>query len=150
MRGYIDLWYRIGNNIYIIDLKTSTKFSKKDLPKKSRQLLFYGLALSEKYPDYNIYLQFNMLKYVLRNGKLVERNKLDLFDEFPEGIVNVDFTDELVQEVKNYIINTVKEINLIDKSEIIYWNMDNDPNKDFFCKNLCSHRKLCLERLGKV
>jgi RecB family exonuclease len=149
MRGYIDLWYRIGNNIYIIDLKTSTKFSKKDLPKKSRQLLFYGLALSEKYPDYNIYLQFNMLKYVLKKGKLFERNKLDLLDEFTDGIVDVEYNDEAVQEVKDYIASTVKEINLIDKSDITYWYMDNDPTKDFFCKNLCSHRQKCLERLGE-
>lgn len=150
MRGYIDLWYRIGNEIYIIDLKTSTKFSNKDLPKKSRQLLFYGLAISEKYPDYKINLQFNMLKYVLKKGKLFERNKLDLLDEYPDGNINVEFNNESVQEVKEYITDTVKRINSIDKSDIVYWNMDNDPTKDFFCKNLCSHRKLCLERLGKV
>jgi hypothetical protein len=149
MRGYIDLWYRIGNEIYIIDLKTSTKFSKKDLPKKSRQLLFYGLAISEKYPDYKINLQFNMLKYVLKKGKLFERNKLDLLDECPDGTVDVEYNKESIQEVKDYITNTVKEINSIDKSEIVYWHMDNNPEKDFFCKNLCSHRKLCLERLGK-
>jgi hypothetical protein len=149
MRGYIDVWYRIGEEIYIIDLKTSTKFSKKDLPKKSRQLLFYGLALSEKYPDYKINLQFNMLKYVLKNGKLLERNKLDIFDESPDGIVNVDFTNENIEDLKKYITETVSEINSINKSDIVYWHMDNDPTKDFFCKNLCSHRNKCLERLGK-
>jgi RecB family exonuclease len=151
MRGYIDLWYRIGNEIYIIDLKTSTKFSKKDLPKKSRQLLFYGLALSEKYPDYKINLQFNMLKYVLKNGKLVERNKLDIFDEdLLDGIVNVDFSNEAVNELQEYITNTVKQINSINKNDIVYWDIDLDPTKDFFCKNLCSHRNKCLEHLGKV
>ncbi|MBL4951069.1 PD-(D/E)XK nuclease family protein [Neobacillus sp. YIM B02564] len=148
--GYIDLWYMIGNDIYIIDLKTSSKFSKKDLPKKSRQLLLYAIALSEKYPDYKIHLQFNMLKYVLKNGKLFERNKLNLFDEFPDGIVEVDFNEESIQDVKDYVINTVKEINSIDKSDIVYWNMGYDPTKDFFCKNLCGHRSKCLERLGKV
>jgi RecB family exonuclease len=151
MRGYIDLWYRIGNEIYIIDLKTSTKFSKKDLPKKSRQLLFYGLALSEKYPDYKINLQFNMLKYALKKGKLVERNKLDIFDEdLPDGTVEVEFNEELIQELKDYVTNTVKVINSINKGDIVYWNMDNDPTKDFFCKHLCGHRQKCLERLGKV
>jgi RecB family exonuclease len=150
MRGYIDLWYRINDEIYIVDLKTSTKFSNKDLPKKSRQLLFYGLALSEKYSDYKINLQFNMLKYVLKKGKLFERNKLDLLDEFPDGIVDVEFNKESIQEVKEYINDTVKQINSMDKSDIIYWHMDNNPGKDFFCKNLCSHRQKCLERLGKV
>jgi hypothetical protein len=150
MIGYIDLWYRIGSDIYIVDLKTSSKFSKKDLPKKSRQLLLYGIALSEKYPDFNIHLQFNMLKYVLKNGKLFERNKLDLFDEYSDGIVNVDVNEESIKEVKEYITNTVKEINSIDKDDMVYWGMGYDPTKDFFCKNLCGHRTKCLERLGKV
>lgn len=149
MRGYIDLWYRIGTTIYIIDYKTSTKFSKKDLPKKSRQLLFYAMALSEKYPDYDIVLQFNMLKYALKNGKLVERVTLDIFDEFVDGIVEVKYNYDSANDVKEYIIGTVKEINSIDKSNIIYWNMDNDPQKDFFCKNLCGHKSKCLERLHK-
>lgn len=144
MRGYIDLWYRIGTTIYIIDLKTSTKFSNKDLPKKSRQLFFYALALKEKYPEYEIVLQFNMLKYVLKNGKLVERTKLTIFDEFEDGILNVDVTDESIEELKDYITSTVIKINEINKTDINLWPMDNDPNKDFFCKNLCGHRQSCL------
>lgn len=146
VRGYIDLWYRIGETIYIVDLKTSTKFSKKDLPSKSRQLILYAIALSEKYPDYKIVLQFNMMKYVLKKGKLFERNKLGILDEFEEdGIVTVDYNDETVDEVKEYIIETVKKINSIDKSDIINWDMDKDPRKDFFCRNLCGHREKCLE-----
>lgn len=150
LRGYIDLWYRVGNEIYIIDLKTSTKFAKKDLPKKSRQLILYAMALSEKYPDYKINLQFNMLKYVLRKGKLVERNKLDLFDEFEDGIVQVEYDEVAIEEVKNYVTDTVKLIKSIPVDEMVYWKMDNDPTKDFFCKNLCSHRNKCLEYLGKA
>lgn len=149
LRGYIDLWYRIGNEIYIIDLKTSTKFSKKDLPKKSRQLLIYAIALSEKYPDYKINLQFNMLKYVLKKGKLFERNKLDLFEQYEDGIVDVEYTQESIDEVKEYVTNTVKEINKLDKTDMAYWYTGYDPETNFFCKNLCGFRKLCLERLGK-
>jgi len=149
MRGYIDIWYRKGDTIYIEDLKTSTKFSKKDLPKKSRQLLFYALALSEKYPDYNIVLQFNMLKYGLRKGKLVERINLDLFDEFTDGIVEVNYDEESINDVKEYITDTVNKIKAIKSNDIEYWYMDNNPEKDFFCRNLCSHRNKCLERLGK-
>lgn len=148
MRGYIDIWYKANKEIHIIDLKTSTKFSKKDLPKKSRQLLIYGIAMSEKYPDYKIILQFNMMKYVLRNGKLFERNKLEWFDEEVDGIVTVDFTEEAVKEVKKYVTETVEQINSIDKDNIDNWAMDNDPTRDFFCKNLCSHRNSCLEKLN--
>jgi hypothetical protein len=144
LRGFIDLYYRIENKIYIIDLKTSTKFSKKDLPKKSRQLILYAIALSEKYPEYEIHLQFNMLKYVLMNGKLIERNKLGIFDEFPDGIVEVDFNEESIQEVKDYINETVNEIKKINKDDKWSWVKGYDPTKDFFCKNLCSHRERCL------
>jgi hypothetical protein len=145
VRGFIDLWYRIKNEIYIIDLKTSTKFSKKDLPKKSRQLLLYAIALSEKYPDYKIHLQFNMLKYVLINGKLLERNKLGILDDgFSDGIIDVDYNDESIQEVKDYVVNTVNDINKINKNDINNWGLSYDPEKDFFCKNLCSHREKCL------
>lgn len=146
MRGYIDIWYRLGKTIYIEDLKTSTKFAKKDLPKKSRQLLLYAVGLSEQYPDYDIVLQFNMLKYAIRNGKFVERNKLDIFDEFTDGILNVPVTEEAIKEVKEYVTNTVKEINSIKKSDMKYWTMDNNPRVDFFCKNLCGFREKCLTK----
>lgn len=145
VRGYIDLWYRIDNTIYIIDLKTSSKFSKKELPKKSRQLLMYAMALGEKYPDYNIILQFNMLKYSLnKRGTLIERNKLGILDEVRDAIVNVDITENAIDEVKTYVANTVFGINQIDKSDKLAWPMDNDPKKDFFCKNLCTYREKCL------
>jgi hypothetical protein len=147
MRGYIDIWYKVGNEIHIIDLKTSTKFSKKDAPKKSRQLILYGIAMREKYPDSQIILQFNMMKYVLKKGKLFERNKLEWFDEEPDGIANVDYTIESIEEVKEYVTETVKLINLINTDNILSWSMDKDATKDFFCRNLCSHRNLCLERI---
>jgi hypothetical protein len=80
----------------------------------------------------------------------VERNKLDLFDEYSDGIVDVPVDEESIQEVKDYVTNTVNEINSIDKNDIVYWGMGYDPTKDFFCKNLCGHRSRCLERLGKA
>jgi hypothetical protein len=90
-----------------------------------------------------------MLKYVLKKGKLLERNKLDLLDDYEDGIVEVDYNDDSIQEVKEYVTSTVKEINSINKDYIVYWGMGYDPTKDFFCKNLCGHRGKCLERLGK-
>lgn len=145
VRGYIDLWYRIDDAIYIIDLKTSSKFSKKELPKKSRQLLLYAIALGEKYPDYKIVLQFNMMKYALnKRGTLIERNKFDLFDEFKDAIVEVSVTEESINEVNQYVSDTINEINQINKENRESWTMDNDPEKDFFCKNLCTYREKCL------
>lgn len=149
IRGYIDLWYMDGDRIYIEDFKTSTKFSKKDLIKKQRQLLLYGLSLSKKYPEHRIILQFNMLKYVLQNKKLVERTKISILDDFKDAMVYVDFTEELIQDAETYMLNTIDEINKLNKNDMSEWPMDLNPQKDFFCKNLCTHRDTCLEVLYK-
>jgi hypothetical protein len=144
MRGFIDLWYRIGNTIYIIDLKTSTKFKPNELPKKSRQLVFYAYALKKKYPEYDIVIQFNMLKYALVKGKLQERTNLNIFDEFEDGIVDVEFTVHTIRDLKKYISETVNDINKLNKQNMNEWTLDKDPEKDFFCRNLCGHREKCL------
>ncbi|MGM9986344.1 MAG: PD-(D/E)XK nuclease family protein [Bacillaceae bacterium] len=149
VRGYIDLWYMIDKRIYIEDFKTSTKFSKKDLVKKRRQLLLYGISMSEKYPDHEIILRFNMLKYVLQNGKLVERTKVGILDEFEDAMVYVEFDEELITDTKEYVTNTIYEINQISKDDIKYWSMDLNPQKDFFCKHLCGHQETCLKNINK-
>lgn len=149
MRGFIDLWYRIGKTIYIIDLKTSTKFKNKELPKKSRQLVFYAYALKEKYPDYDIVIQFNMLKYVLFKGKLEERTNIDIFEEYQDGIVNVEFNEDAINDLKEYINETVNDINELNKLNKSEWTLDRDPNKDFFCRNLCGHKDKCLEMMRR-
>lgn len=146
LRGYIDLWYILNDTLYIVDLKTSSKFSKLDLIHKQRQLLLYALALKEKYINYKIKLQFNMLKYATTTkGKLLERNKLDLFDEYTDGVIEVDFSDELVLDLKQYVIETVREIESMDKNKS-QWTKSYNPNADFFCRNLCSHLELCTKK----
>jgi ATP-dependent exoDNAse (exonuclease V) beta subunit len=96
LRGYIDLWYFLNNELHIIDLKTSSKFSKKDLIHKQRQLILYAYAMRKKYPDKKIRLYFDMLKYANRNNKLIERNKLDLLDDYDSGLVEITFSKELL------------------------------------------------------
>lgn len=62
--GYLDILYHFKDDVIEIqDYKTSTMFSAKDLPEKSRQLVLYAYALRK---DYNIEvtsIKFNMLKY---------------------------------------------------------------------------------------
>jgi hypothetical protein len=87
---------------------------------------------------------FDMLKYALRNGKLVERNKLDLFDEFDRGIVQIEFSQELIDDLYKYVKETIEEINSINSTNIELWEKGYNPEKDFFCKNLCSFREKCL------
>lgn len=76
--GYIDETYVDSNNIaYVIDYKTSTKYSGKELIKKSKQLLTYAKCLHDMtgHPYKNMKIGFNFMKYVnisylQKNGKI--------------------------------------------------------------------------------
>ena len=67
-RGYIDLiiFDDEKKTIRVIDYKTSSRFSKKDLEShKVFQLILYSMYLEKEYPDYKILNpMFYMLKYV--------------------------------------------------------------------------------------
>jgi len=143
MKGYIDLWYFKNGEIHICDLKTSSKYSKKDLLKKQRQLYLYAYALNKQYPNNKINLYFNMLKYVIQNNKLIERNKCSIFEDFSDGFIKIKYDDIAKKDIENYVLNTVDEIELLDK-DIIFWDKNYEPEKDFFCVNLCSYRNKCL------
>lgn len=147
VRGYVDAWWEDGGYIYVEDLKTSTKFSAKDLPKKSMQLVLYGRALNEKYGK-PIKLRFNMLKYVTNHrGTLIDRNKIKPSDEIVlDGFVDVVYNDDMVASLEKYVKETVSQINDLDPDSIWDWKMSKDPKTDFFCINLCTHREKCLER----
>lgn len=140
LRGYIDLYFIKGDNIYVLDYKTSSKFSKKDLVKKEKQLILYGLYLQEKYPDKNVtYLGFDMCKYFKnKRGTLKERTEQE--ESFGNGYVEVDFNEEKVEELKTYISGIVDKINQLDSSNIYDWKRK--ENK-FFCDNLCGVKNYC-------
>lgn len=141
LRGYIDLYFIKDDNIYVLDYKTSSKFSKKDLVKKEKQLILYGLYLQKKYPDKNItYLGFDMCKYFInKRGTLKERTELE--ESFGNGYIQVDFNNKKVKELKEYITGIVNEINSLDKNNIEDWER-NVKNK-FFCDNLCGVKQYC-------
>ena len=87
LQGYIDAVYKDEDgNFCIIDFKTSTKFSGKNLDEKSGQLTVYAIALTQMgVPLDKIHIGFNMLKYCTveyrqKNGAVktrdVERYKI--------------------------------------------------------------------------
>lgn len=87
LQGYIDAVYKDEDgNFCIIDFKTSTKFSSKNLDEKSGQLTVYAIALIQMgVPLDKIRIGFNMLKYCTveyqqKNGAIktrdVERYKI--------------------------------------------------------------------------
>ncbi len=143
VNGYIDKWYKDGNIVYIDDYKTSSMFSGADLEHKKFQLLTYALHLERFYPECEIHIRFNMMKYALQKGKLIERNKLKP-GEFSDGILDVPYTQENKQETMDFIANTVKTTIEIDPERIYKWHRGYDPRKDFFCRWLCGHKEKCI------
>lgn len=152
MRGYIDIYYIQDNILYIIDFKTSSKFDKKTLSHKKIQLFLYALALKEKYKNLDIKIGFDMLKYAKNErGTLKERNNFDLFSEFEEGYIWVDFDEDSINELKKYIktaLDKIEENKLI--GDIGVWGMCDNKASTFFCKNLCSNRDKCLEYINQI
>lgn len=144
MRGYIDLYYIIGNKIYVIDYKSSSKFSKKDLPKKSMQLILYAMYLKEKYPDKIIeYVAFDMCKYVENEkGTLIERNRIGNIDDYERAIVKIKYTKALEQQLITFVTDTVKQIKQLDFNDESVWCKSDDKSNQFFCKTLCSHYRV--------
>lgn len=151
MRGYIDMYYIQDNTLYIIDFKTSSKFDKKTILHKKIQLFLYAYALKNKFKNMNIKIGFNMLKYAInKRGTLKERNTFDLFDEFEEGYVWIEFNENSIKELENYIktaLDKIEENKLIGDIDI--WDMCDETASTFFCKNLCSNRPKCLEYVSK-
>jgi hypothetical protein len=68
--GYLDILYFYNDGIIEIqDYKTSTMFSTKEIPKKSRQLILYAYALAKSYNIKVNSIKFNMLKYLVITWK---------------------------------------------------------------------------------
>lgn len=156
MKGYIDLYTITDDIIDIYDYKTSSSssFTGKDAYKKMRQMILYGIAIRQKYPDKKIRsMNFDMLKYYKVPSKrsklgytLKDRSTIDILDfttDFKPAYISADFTDEVIEEVTKYVCDTVNEIESLDKN-IESYKKGLNPNKDFFCKTLCSFRDRCL------
>lgn len=149
VRGYIDYYYIKGNDLYIIDFKTSSKFTKQDLEKKKLQLIIYGLYLRMKYPDKKIHLAFDMLKYVMgTRGGLKERHKLAILEGGERGFVWIEFDDENIQQALDFIKNTISEINNHIENKL-EWTPKAEPTKDYFCNNLCGNKVNCKYYKGE-
>ena len=150
LRGYIDLYYILDNVLYVIDFKTSSKFDKKALEHKRRQLYIYAYALQQKY-DYPIKLAFNMLKYYInQRGTLKERSLFGITEENKDAYVWVEWNQDAEKDMKNFVRTTIDNIEdriFLDSEE--EWELCHPQANSFFCKNLCSHYSLCHEWLRK-
>lgn len=145
LRGFIDIYVKCGNEILILDYKTSSKFSSKELPLSGRQLVLYGIALEQKYPDCTISaIGWDMLKYVIVEGKrgpkLIERREVESqeYDNYGQAIVYHKYNSETKRDCIEYIIDTITRIENATEFPPL------DIKKEYFyCKNLCGHKHLC-------
>lgn len=194
LQGFIDIVEFLDDGyINILDWKTSSKFAKKDLVEKGRQLIIYGIAMEQLGYKINS-IGWYMLKYCvvswhLKNGKIKEKvcergfwiseikNEIikDLkelnYDDFdielildkaieindikllPQQIQDkysvkdyiqyYDYTQENINECKEFILNRIQEIEDNSKNELYWLPKEIDYSNCFYCENLCNQRKKC-------
>lgn len=142
--GFIDKWSRNGDIITITDYKTSSKFSAKDLEHKKMQLYIYAEALSRYYPECKIQMRYDMMKYAKVGKALKARNELPLNKEWNEGYVWLEYTDESRKELYQFVDGIMAKINARNPNDINTWEMGENPEKSFFCRELCDHCNKCL------
>ena len=189
MQGFIDVLAFEGDNIVILDWKTSSSFSKDKLKHAGRQLVLYKLAIEEILNKKVNKAGWFMLKYINvhfdgkvkqcnrgswvkdRGGVIktqlkklgydnyeemlevaIENNTLDNMPQEVQDrfvvepcIVWYDITDDILQETKEYIVNTANEIESKDIENTRLWQCKNVYKDKFFCQNLCGHSDNCIE-----
>ena len=155
-RGYIDLiiFDDEKKTIRVIDYKTSSRFSKKDLEShKVFQLILYSMYLEKEYPDYKILNpMFYMLKYVNVTNEKGRTSIKEIYDvdELRYEVVSplmveVQYNDNMKDKLKQYINEVTLDIAFNDEEEESDWypTVEELRNNTFYCKNLCSHKKKC-------
>lgn len=83
--------------------------------------------------------------------KAIEDNNMEglpkeVQDKFwlEDCVVEYEITDEKINELKQYISDTISEIDAKDKENEDDWNpVDINKSNSFYCSVLCSHRKTC-------
>jgi len=123
IQGYIDCIYqdKDTNEYYIIDWKTSRKFSSKDKEKSKMQLLLYKIGIEQLYPNISIkMLAWDMLKYcklsydtVLKSGKISRKSTI---------IERKDLESKKIEILGKYHNNGSHDMNVIDYSIDGDWN----------------------------
>ena len=118
--GVIDLVAEDDNgDLIIIDHKSSSKFSRKDLKSKARQLYLYALAAYKKYGRFPTQLWFNHFKN--------------------DYIEKIQFNQEDYDEAIEWALHTMTLI------ESCFDFKPNNSDK-FYCGFLCDYRNDCEHR----
>lgn len=150
IRGFIDFFYvNKDGKVVVVDYKSSSKFSAKELPSKTRQLILYGIALEKEGMEVEK-VGFDMLKYYSKpwRGKEVLKERCDTpIDEIQyqenRGYIFREFNEENKQDVIDYIVSSVEKINQKNPNNEDDWEPVENCKSDFFCKTLCGHYDIC-------
>lgn len=141
LTGFVDcIIHHNDGTVSVIDFKTSSKYSKKDLDKNANQLILYGIGLEQigyKIRD----IKWYMLKYATvkckRGSKIIERRELEDGQEYEECFIDYPYNDVTKMECVNWIEETIEKIesmNINDKWE----NKEINKGTSFYCQNICS------------
>jgi len=95
-------------------------------------------------------LGMDEFEYQMLIDEAVLSNSIDNFPNeikellwFEDAFVEYDATEELIEETKQYIINTVTEIKSKSKKVEGWQPVEINQKNSFFCTHLCNHRKNC-------
>lgn len=145
--GYVDLIiHNADGTVSIIDWKTSSMYSKKDIEEHSNQLLIYALAVEQSYGYKVRDVGWNMMKYAKIKGnrgriKTELRANLTLFDESEQCIVTYPITEDNKNRCNQWICDTIAEIE--SKSIVDEWKAN--CSSSYFCNNLCDVKGHCAK-----
>lgn len=119
LTGFIDLVYEDKDgNLIILDYKSKSGFKNKEEKQKySRQLYLYSYYVKEKYGKYPDKLIF----WTFRKQKqiIIPFNEMDFIEAFAWA---------------KYTVKQIRECKLFSATK-----------EEFYCNNLCNHRKYCKE-----
>lgn len=144
LRGFIDLLvHNDDGTVSIIDLKTSSKYSKRDLDKHARQLVIYAMAMEQQGFEVRD-ISWNMMKYCVVNGKrgkkVILRSELEKGMEFEDYIVSYPLDEKTKEDTKKWIVNTIEEI---ESKDDLFDEWKTCEGNDFYCSNLCGFCDTC-------
>lgn len=150
IRGFIDLFYIDNDNkVVVLDYKTSSKFTSKELSCKVRQLILYAYAIEHLDGLEVKQVGFDMIKYVNKpwRNKMVLKERCEVSDfdgiDYKRGLVMIDYGEDALEDLKKYIKDTVTKIESLDKEDDRDWMPRINFHNNFSCKNLCNNYNRC-------
>jgi len=118
-----------------------------------RKMVNRGKLIKEMYDSFQKELLsdgLDEIEVIMTLDKALETNDFhslptSITDKYwlEDCLLEYDVTEDKIEEVKEYILNTIAEIEDKDTSNIDEWKPLNLKKDSFYCNTLCSHREIC-------